>query len=62
MIAASLPSYAVDGKALLVGFGIGLTVQIVPWSRNHIVMPPVNLTKKTAKKVKAKYETRKTRS
>lgn len=62
LAAFSSTSYAVDGKAVLYGFGIGLTVQIIPWTRNHVVMPPVNLAKKTAKKAKAKYEARKARA
>lgn len=41
----AIPAYAVPGW--LIGFGVGVTVQVIPFTRNHIIMPPLNAAKRT---------------
>lgn len=39
VVLLAIPAWAVP--AWLIGFGVGVTVQIIPWTRNHIILPPL---------------------
>lgn len=45
LLSATLPALAAPGW--LIGFGVGVTIQIIPFTRNHIIMPPLKLAQRT---------------
>lgn len=49
LILFAIPVYAVPGW--LIGFSVGVSVQVVPWTRNHIIMPPLKLAQRTVRPI-----------
>jgi hypothetical protein len=46
---ATTSGYAVPGW--LIGFGVGVGVQVVPFTRNHIIMPPLKAIQRTIRPI-----------
>jgi hypothetical protein len=44
-----IPAWAVP--AWLIGFGVGVTVQIIPFTRNKVIMPPLRKMQRTIRPI-----------
>lgn len=49
VVLVAIPAFAVPGW--LIGFSVGVGVQVVPWTRNHIILPPLRTVQHTIRPI-----------